>query len=191
MSAELWALPLDDPRWRRLRKAYSPPAAFLPLLAELDADPQKASRIAELFGDENHVCHQFGTSEVTVAVVPHFVRAAGRVSTPNRARILIEVGYYATLLGVPFPTGSKHIRPDTQIRDAYDAAIRTAAALFAEVLTLPCDESEAVARWAAMAGLQGHTRLARVLFKQRIDGCQVCPRCECEFDPLAEWGRGF
>lgn len=191
MSDNLWALPLDDRRWRRLKRAYSRPDDFLPSLAELEADPQQAARIAEEFAVENHVCHQFGPSETTVAVVPHFVRAAGRVSAPHRGRILEEVGYYATLLGVPLPPDSRHLRPDAEVRAAYDKAVCVAVGLFAEVLALPCSELEAVVRWAAMAGLQGHTRLATVLFKQRIYGCQECPRCRAEFDLLAELGRGF
>jgi hypothetical protein len=191
MSGALWVLPLDDPRWGRLKKAYSPADEFLPVLAELEADPRLAPQIAERFADRNYVCHQFCPSETTVAVIPHFVRAAGRVDAPHRARILEEVGYYATLLGVPLPPDCPHLCPDAEVRAAYDAAVRAAAGLFAGVLALPCSEPEAVIRGAAMAGLHGHTRLATVLFKVGIFSGQECPSCSAEFDPLAEWGRTF
>jgi hypothetical protein len=160
-------------------------------LVELEAAPEQAARIAGAFADGNLVCHQFGVAEVTVAVIPHFIRAASRVPAAGRGCILTEAGYYATLLGVPLPPDSKHFRPPADVRVGYDRAVPVACALLAEVLALPHDEAEAVSLSAAMAGLHGHRRLATMLFKLRIYSGQDCPQCGAEFDPLTEWGQGF
>jgi len=69
-------LGLDDPRWHTLRTHYSKAREFLPALRRLLADPTQGPFVANEFGVENHVCHQYTVYETTVAVVPYFIRAS-------------------------------------------------------------------------------------------------------------------
>src|ERR1051325_1495548 len=147
-----------DPRWHQLRTDYSAARKFLPALERLSSNPAEAPKIAEEFWSENYVCHQFTVYETTVAVVPHFINAAGRLPPENRRELLESAGFFALLLGVPL-AASEQIRPPADVVEAYESSVVRARLLTAETLNGSWDEFQLARLMTAMAGFQGHQRL--------------------------------
>jgi hypothetical protein len=96
-------LSLDDPRWHDLWTGYSAARRFLPALRRLADDPAAYPGVVHEFHSENYVCHQCSVYHTTLAVVPHFVHAAGRLPPGDRGELLAAAGFYALLLNAPSP----------------------------------------------------------------------------------------
>lgn len=185
-------LSLDDPRWYELRGGYSRPDRYLPALRRLSVDPAAGPSVVGEFNRENYVCHQYSVYQATLAVVPHFVHAAGRLPPPGRSELLSAAGFYALLLGVPFASREVPDPPPDLVAD-YERAVRAALPLAGEALAAPPSgadsERDMLRLMAAVAGFRGQSRVGVLL--EEVTGSVFCQWCEAEFDALAEWGKGF
>lgn len=187
-------LPLDDPRWNTLWIGYAAPNRFLPALVRLRDEPSTYPAILHEFHSENYVCHQGAVYHTTLAVVPHFVHAAGRLPPSDRGDLLAAAGFYALLLNAPPPESPRMPSPPAWLVADYDQAVRAALSLTAEALAAPPSgsdpERDRLRLMAGLAGFHGQWRVGVLL--TRLTESVFCRWCEAEFaDPLAEWGQGF
>jgi hypothetical protein len=188
-------LPLDDPRWHELWTSYSRASEFLPALQRLWDNPATYHAVLHEFALENHVCHQFSVYHTTLAVVPHFVHAAGRLPPKDRGELLTTAGFYALLLGVPLQknTPDLPVVPPSYLEADYDRAVQAAIPLTCEALAVPPSgadpEQSRLQLMAGLAGFHGQRRVGVLL--NRVVGWVECSRCEAEFEPLEEWGEDF
>ena len=187
-------LPLDDPRWHELWTGYSAAHRFLPALRRLADDPLTFPSVLSEFDSENYVCHQCSVYHTTLAVVPHFVHAAGRLPPADRGELLAAAGFYALLLAAPPPDAPRMPSPPEWLAADYDRAVRAALPLAGEALAAPPGgadpERGRLHLMAGLAGFHGQWRVG-VLLTALAGYTVMCRWCEAEFDPLAEWGRGF
>lgn len=184
-------LSLDDPRWHELWTGYSLPSKFLPALRRLHDDVATAPSVVSEFDSENYVCHQCSVYHTTLAVVPHFVHAAGRLPPSQRDRLLSSAGLYALLLGVPFGAREGMPEPPGWLVADYERAVRDAVPLTGEALVVPPTGADAecdrLRLMSALAAFHGQHRLGCLL--QRATDGFMCRWCEAEFDLLAELGE--
>ncbi|MBM3978832.1 MAG: hypothetical protein FJ304_00840 [Planctomycetes bacterium] len=184
-------LSLDDPRWHELWTGYSVASRFLPALRRLWEDPTTAKQVVSEFDSENYVCHQCSVYHTTLAVIPHFIYAAGRLPPGQRRELLSSAGLDALLLGVPFGAREEMPEPPEWLVADYDSAVRDAVPLTCEALVVPPSgpdaERDRLQLMAALAGFQGQHRLGCLL--QRATGWFMCRWCEAEFDLLVELGQ--
>lgn len=186
-------LPLDDPRWYELQTGYAAANRFLPALRRLWADPTAAPAVVEEFNVWNYVSHQCGVYHTTLAVVPHFVHAAGRLPPGERGPLLATAGFYALLVSAPPPHATTMAPPPTWLAADYDRAVQAALPLIGEALTAPSSgtdpDRDRLRLMAGLAGFHGQWRVGVMLWQ--TTGSVFCKWCQAEFDALAEWGQGF
>jgi hypothetical protein len=146
--------------------------------------------VVQEFTENDYVCHQRTVYETTLAVVPHFVHAAGRLPTTDRARLLGTAGWYALLIGVPAGDMNYLTRQPQWLLDDYHQAVRDALPLTGEALAAPPGgndpEAEQLELMAALAAFHGR-RVAWVLTRVLM-GHESCRACGEEFNILDEWG---
>lgn len=187
-------LSLDDPRWHDLWTGYSAPRKFLPALGRLLNDAASAPGVVDEFNMENYVCHQYSVYHTTLAVVPHFVQAAGRLPPADRGELLGTAGFYALLLSAPPPYAPQFRPPPNWLVADYERAVQTALPLIGEALAAPPKsgpdpERSRLLLMAGLAGFHGQWRVGVLL--TNVSGWRMCRNCEAEFDALDEWGKGF
>jgi hypothetical protein len=187
-------LSIDDPRWHDLWTAYSAPRRFLPALGRLWDNPAAGRAVAHEFTAENYVCHQCSVYHTTLAVVPHFVRAAARVSPGERRELLATAGFYALLLGVPLRPERDWPEPPGWLVEDYHTAVQDARSLTGEAMAAPLagadPERDQLGLMAGLAGFHGQRRVGWLLVRASAWDCH-CRHCGAEFDALAEWGKEY
>ena len=182
-------LALDDPRWHTLRTGYTRAEKFLPLLRRMAEDPDSTTVVCDEFVLEQYVCHQGDVYETTVAVVPHFLRAASLLSPRARQPLLWYLGFPVSQLGSPLSPapGLMTIDPPTDVVAAYNEAMSRGVTLTLDSLSCEWGEQELLGLMVALAAFRGQRRLASALGS--VAGWVSCPSCDAEFEPLVEWGE--
>jgi hypothetical protein len=182
-------LTLDDPLWQTLRTSYSRPNKFLPVLRRLQESPELADQVASEFDSENYVCHQATVYETTVAVVPHFVRAASLLSPTQRRRILESAGTYCIFITGHRKCGIKEFDPPAVVWEYYRQSLQEGARLTAESLLIPMEDRELMLLMSALAGFLEQRHVGNTLYV--ASAWAFCPNCEAEFEPLVQWGEYY
>jgi hypothetical protein len=182
-------LSLDDPRWYELQSDYSGPHKFLPALRRLAANPASAPGVVREFEEHDYVCHQRCPCQTALAVVPHFIHAAGRLPPPARVNLLGAAGFYALLIGVPAEAVGGMALPGW-LADDYHQAVRDALPLTGEALAAAPSgedpEADQLRLMMALAAFHGR-RTGWVLARVAL-GVESCRSCGAEFNILDEWG---
>jgi hypothetical protein len=161
-------LALDDPRWEELRDAYGEGSEVAEVLAELEEPELDSEFWSDLY---SRICHQYTVYTSTYAAVPHLVEYARAVPPERRLDPLL-------LVGLAHACSFLDDAPDmpSDLRFAYDAAIKSAAPLLRECLAIPLTESQFRYVQSALAALHGFIDLAFVI--EALDTVFTCPSCE-------------
>jgi hypothetical protein len=165
---------LDDPRWEELRDAYGDGSEVAAALVELQEPALDSEFWSDLY---SRICHQYTVYTSTYAAVPHLVEYARALPAEKRLDSLL-------LVGLAHACSFIDDAPDmpSDLRFAYNAAIKSAAPLLRECLGIPLTESQFRYVQSALAALQGFIDLAFVI--EALDTCFTCPSCQTMVDVM-------
>ena len=151
-------MPLDfgDPRWRKLQGSYGASDKVVGWLSEASASQSlSGERLGDLI---NEVAHQGDASPALYAVVPHLIELARSVEPDASLELLIHAGLLCANTGrTKAPPCPGFLELD------YRKATRAGAELLAPLLPNLKAFDDFKYGVAALAGLVGHSGLARIL----------------------------
>jgi hypothetical protein len=173
-------LPLDDPRWKDLdhrnwshgkRSDWAPDAPYIPdELAKLVRNPADLQRFRDLWP---WLCSEGTTWAAAYAAVPYMVALAKRLPPEQRLEYLCVVGLVVT---DSCPEEGESFAIKAYLVEGYRQALADTLPLLTETLMHQFNLVDTRYLLAALAALQGHRKLARVL--QQVDCiCGECPGC--------------
>ena len=149
-------LPLDDPRWKKLKGSYG---STEDIVAWLDEAYRQGSLSDEHLGNLiNEIQHQGSTSTAMYAVAPHLVALARR-ATPETALALL------THAGIIHAASDQRgaARCPAFLNEEFTASARDGTQMLVRLLPLAVEF--ATFKWAVagLAGFMGHHSFARFL----------------------------
>jgi len=181
-------LPLDDPLWNDLSPktidgTHPAASAFPALLQRLAAAIPAGEYNRDFLVELEPMCHQWGTRDSTLAVVPHLIRICQGRPPQERARIelLSWVGWCAACVRLNRQDGPENLKA------WYNDAVPVARMLIAESLPFasdPIGEQRQVRELlAAFAACNGNHGLAFILFELQAGGFK-CDHCRSFIRPM-------
>ncbi len=172
-------LPLDDPRWERLRGMWHRPGELPREIAAWRAALGTPAEGAAWAGVEEPLWEQGTVGEDAFAVVPHVADAFRLIRPEGRLpylRFVARVQAQAQACGVP-----------ESLRADYAEAVRRVGRSAVECLDVAWGRVEFRTVLAAIAAGCGHGRLGEILLG--LDSyrgeCEVCGRLDCGCEDAA------
>ena len=152
-------IPLDSPRWSKLKHCYGLAGDIPPLLRQLERFPASDGESEPWFTLWSSLCHQEDVFPASFAAVPHIVRVLA--TDPKRA----DFSFFQLPACIEIGRCRKSVRVPDDLRESYFEALRELPSLVGAAASRKWSEDVLCCALAAIAAAKGFPAVAEAVLE--------------------------